>query len=135
MKLDYEHVLEVLKSPVQKEFINAKYLYFNDESYYSYSYTENTHFMNLQFDPEVSYYIVYWGDAKRCSITKAYVSDTFDEDTREIFKLFDMFSTEEEHFMESTVSNVEVPFEVMAEVRVLSKTLQGVYDALYTPAV
>ena len=131
MKLDYAHVLEVMKSSVQKEFINAKYLYFNNESYYSY--TGNTHFMNLQFDPEVSYYIVYWVDAKRCSITKAYVSDTFDEDTREIFKLFDMYSTEEEHFMESTVSNVEVPFEVMEEVRVLCKTLQGVYDDLYTP--
>ena len=131
MKLDYAHVLEVLKGSVQKEFINAKYLYFNNESYYCY--TENTHFMNLQFDPEVSYYIVYWVDAKRCSITKAYMSDTFDEDTREIFKLFDMYSTEEEHFMESTVSNVEVPFEVMEEVRVLCKTLQGVYDALYTP--
>lgn len=131
MKLDYTHVLEVMKSSVQKEFISAKYLYFNNESYYSY--TDNTHFMNLQFDPEVSYYIVYWEDAKRCSITKAYVSDTFDEDTREIFKLFDMYSTEEEHFMESTVSNVEVPFEVMEEVRVLCKTLQGVYDDLYTP--
>ena len=131
MKLDYAHVLEVMKSSVQKEFINAKYLYFNNESYYSY--TGNTHFMNLQFDPEVSYYIVYWEDVKRCSITKAYVSDTFDEDTREIFKLFDMYSTEEEHFMESTVSNVEVPFEVMEEVRVLCKTLQGVYDDLYTP--
>lgn len=132
MKLDYAHILEVLKSSVDNTFINAKYLYFNKESYYSN--VDNTHFMNLQFDPEVSYYIVYWADAKRCSITKAYVSDTFDEDTREIFKLFDMFSTEEEHFMESTVSDVEVPFVVMEEIRDICKTLQGVYNALYTPA-
>lgn len=131
MKLDFEHILEVLKGPIDDAFITAKYMYFNNESYYNY--VDDTHFMNLQFDPEASYYIVYWGSAKRCSITKAYTSDTFDEDTREIFKLFDMFSTEEEHFMESTVKHVEVPFELMEEVRVLSKTLQGIYNALHTP--
>lgn len=130
MKLDYDHILQELKVEVNDAFINAKYMYFNNESYFSY--VDDTYFMNLQFDPEISYYIVYWSAAKRCSITKAYTSDTFDDDTREIFKLFDMFSTEEEHFMESTVSTVEVPFVVMETVSELCKTLRKKYDALYS---
>lgn len=128
MNLDFEHILQELKCDVLDPRIIAKYLYFNDESYYSC--VDETHFMNLQFSKGISYYIVFWGGPKRASITKSYVSDTFDEDTREIFKLFDMYSTEEEHFMESTVRDVQVPFEVMEEIRNLCTKLKGMFYEL-----
>lgn len=125
-ELDYEHVLEIMREPIINPRCTAKYLYFNENSYYSC--TGAAHFMNLAFAKDVSYYIVFWSDStQRASITKTYESDTFDDDTREVFKLFDMYFDEEQHFMDSTVKDVPVPFSVMQELRKLCTVLQENY--------
>lgn len=126
-KLDYNHILQTLLEDVTNPRSNAKYLYFNENSYYSY--TCSTHFINLQYCEGQSYYIVFWdGDEQRASITKAYESDTFDDDTREIFRLFDMYRTEEEHFMDSTVKNIDVPYEVMVQLREKCTELREIFN-------
>lgn len=116
-------ILNPGKSPEETHIV------FNDKSYYSHL-GRNTHFINLQFSTNESYYIVYWESAKKASITHAFDDDTFDDDTREVFKLFNMYYNEEDHFMDSTVKNIEVPYEVMAELPKLTKVLQELYDEL-----
>lgn len=126
-ELDYSHILNTMRKHIINPRNVGNYLYFDENSYYSRS--GSTHFMNLEFDKGVSYYIVFWdGQVQRASITKTYDSDTFDDDTREIFKLFDMYSDEEQHFMDSTVKNIVVPFEVMEELRKFSANLQELYN-------
>ena len=128
--LDFEHLNSFITQSINDAVIKDNTMKYNGTCEFYKSENSKTYFSTIMINEEEYYFIVYWTEINRASITKASTKDDFEDDTHDSFAMFRMFETEEEHFMQSTVRNVTVPFETMKNIKIMMSNLDERRDLI-----
>lgn len=123
-----EVVLDALKSvnteKMSSAVIKDNVMEWGSGHYYHRTADSNTHFINIDIGNHDYVFITVWDDRERIGLMVDNDQEgTFDDTS--VCRMTKIFSTEEEHFQESLLKDVKVPYSIIEEViRVRQEVIQ-----------